>query len=499
MKSRFAVLMALCLCMINLPTYALTEFDADSIVNVMKLVAKYRMTYCSVNPIANCWNHASTASHQHAINHNDKVNPWEQINGGNNWDAGAFFTGLMAMYYASKDTAYSNYIKRWADYFKWSPYVFANPPTHTSNMDNICCGATYCEYFLLEQKTENRYMIDSIGKTLAYYFDVIKPNPTTIYSGWGWCDALYMGPPTIVRYCKAANVNRFLDSLDRFWWALDGALYNKTYKLWWRDAGFTGNVVSGKPVFWSGGNGWVLAGLARTLDYMPATYSNRQRFENQFKEMSGAIRIQQGFNGVYDGLWTTNLLVHDVTPGAETSGSAFFCFAFAWGVRNKLLDSATYTPVINAAWRDLVKNVGADGRLLRCQHVDWGPADMAADANNSSPEGEGAFLLAGYEMYLRATGKTTVMPTVPAAAKIPELLSVRGGTVTLRLANPSAASLKIFSTNGRLVMDLSARIKTLQAGSKSFSLKNLGLAAGIYRIVLNDEGIISSSTVVKTW
>jgi len=446
MKPRISILAVFNLLFLLGQSAAQNEFSADSIVKLMKRVAHYRMHYCSVNPVANCWNHASSSDHQHAVNHHDIVNPWEQLNGGNNWDAGAFFSGLMAMYYTSKDTVYLNFIKRWADYFKWSPYVYADPPTRTVNADNICCGATYCEYFLLDPKTETRYMIDSIGKNIAYYFDVAKPDPTTIYSGWGWCDALYMAPPTIARYCKAANVNRFLDSLDRFWWALDDVLYNRTYKMWWRDADFTGSIVGGKPVFWSGGNAWVLAGLARTLEYMPASYVNRPKFENQFKEMCEAIRVQQGFNGVYDGLWTTNLLVHDVSPGAETSGSAFFCFAMAWGVRNKLLNFATYTPVINAAWRDLVKNIGTDGRLLKCQHIDLGPTDMVADANNSSPEGEGAFLLAGNEMCLRASSVTAALPmshsTVGAVREV-TCYNIVGQRVNGRVARTSSAGVLV--------------------------------------------------------
>jgi unsaturated rhamnogalacturonyl hydrolase len=497
MKLRISIFTFICLFFLFNQASAQNEFSADSIVKLMRRVANYRMTYCSVNPIANCWNHASTSGHQHAINHNDKVNPYEQLNGGNNWDAGAFFTGLMAMYLASKDTIHSNFIRRWGDYFKWSPYVFANPPTHTQNMDNICCGATYCDFYMLDPTPANRYMVDSIGKTLAYYFDVIRPNPTTMYSGWGWCDALYMGPPTIARYCKAANVSRFLDSLDRFWWALDAVLYNKTYKMWWRDAGFVNSSSGGKPVFWSGGNGWVLAGLARTLDYMPATYTNRQRFENQFKEMCEAIRVQQGQNGVFDGLWTTNLLVHTVSPGAETSGSAFFCFAMAWGVRNKLLDSATYTPVINAAWRDLVKNIGADGRLLKCQHVDWGPADMAADANNSSPEGEGAFLLAGWELYQRAVGATAVKAAAPEPKKV-EAMIVRGSVVNLTLANPALSSLKIFAANGRLAMDISSKVRIMHTGASTLGLDDLQLPAGVYRIVLKEGTMTSSSMIVST-
>ena len=286
------------------------------------------------------------------------------------------------------------------------------------------------------------------------------------------------------------------------WWGLVAdTLYNKTYKFYYRDAGFIPpkNVCpNGKPMFWSCGEAWVIGGMARILDHMPKTYANRPQFVSQFQDMCAAIKTEQGFNNTsFDGLWTTSMLDHPDYPFPETSGSAFFCFAMAWGVRNGLLDSATFTPAINKAWRDLVKNIGTDGRLKLCQHVDWMPeTNLSGDVNNSSPEGEGAFLQAGYELYLRATGGTSILTFAPVLVKGEEVLSVHGSMVMFRLANPSAASLKIFSANGRLALDLSANIRSLQAGPNTVSLASLGLAAGVYRILLKDGGITASSVAV---
>jgi rhamnogalacturonyl hydrolase YesR len=96
-------------------------------------------------------------------------------------------------------------------------------------------------------------------------------------------------------------------------------------------------------------------------------------------------------------------------PDPETSGTAFFVFTFAWGVRNGLLSDTEYAASINKGWTDLVKSVGADGRLQRCQYVNWQPEKKLAGGypTYSSWEGEGAFLLAGEEMHLRATGNAS--------------------------------------------------------------------------------------------
>ncbi len=479
MKSKIAALSVVCTLLLVTQTYALTEFDADSIVNLMKRVAHYRMTYAD---IANLYNHTSAGK-------GDQPNPYDGTNQGNDWDVGSFMTGLMAMYFTSQDTAYLNFAKRWATYFNWLPWNGVN----TTTADNICCTQTYTEIYLLNPIPANNNMIANTGQNLANLFGS-HLNPKTC---WWWCDALYMAPPAITLYCQAANQTAYLDSMNSWWGAVADTLYNNTYKFYYRDASFIPpkNVCpNGKPMFWSCGEAWVIGGMARILEHMPKNYIYRPQFVTQFQDMCAAIKAQQGNNTLYSGLWTTCMLDHPDYPDPETSGSAFFCFAMAWGVRNGLLDSATYNPCINGAWRDLVKNIGSDGRLMRCQHVDWMPeVNLSADVNNSSPEGEGAFLQAGYELYLRATGGTSVRTFTPIPVKGKEVLSVHGYMVTLKLENPSAASLKIFSANGRLAADLSKQMQCMRAGSNAISLDRIGLPAGVYWMVLTDGNLEASS------
>jgi rhamnogalacturonyl hydrolase YesR len=423
----------------------------------MKRVAQYRMAYAD---IANLFNHASA-------NKGDKANPWEAAGQGCDWDVGSFMTGLMALYYTTKDTTYLNFAKRWATTFNWQAcYKTAT----TDNADKFCCLQTYTEIYQLDPTAANASMIQYTKQCITNYFDVVKPNPTYKNpGGWWWCDALYMAPPAIVRYCKASGETRFLDSLDRYWWSVSGYLYNPTAKLWYRDNGLRSH-------FWSGGNAWVIGGLVRVLDYMPKTYADRAKWETQFKDMSSAILAQQGFTTPYSGMWTTDMLDHAGSPGAESIGTAFFCYAFAWGVRNGLLDSATYTPAVNKAWSDLIKNIGSDGRLLRCQHVDWGPTN--GDLNNSAPEGEGAFLLAGSELYLRAKPGTGVKPVSAGATRRTTALRVRGSSVHFTLTNPATAALKLYAANGRLAADLSDALGRAGAGTLSLALPANRLAPG---------------------
>ena len=53
-------------------------------------------------------------------------------------------------------------------------------------------------------------------------------------------------------------------------------LYDEQEGLWFRDENYLpdrARTADGKKVFWSRGNGWVFAGLARTLEILPEEHA----------------------------------------------------------------------------------------------------------------------------------------------------------------------------------------------------------------------------------
>ena len=80
----------------------------------------------------------------------------------------------------------------------------------------------------------------------------------------------------------------------------------------------------------------------------------------------------------------------------ETSGSAFFCYAMAWGLNNKVLAPARFLPVVRRAWQGLLSAVDPDGRLGWVQLVGREPAYVFKQ--NTHEYGTGAFLLAAEQM-----------------------------------------------------------------------------------------------------
>lgn len=350
----------------SLPACA-DEFAPDSITKIMRRVAQYRLS--------------------HGVNH---VGDW--FGGGTNWDAGAYMTGICALYRHTKEQQYLDSIIKFGVYGNWTPQ---------GNGDPSCCAQTFCEAYMFVNDTSKRYMYQPwLNQVTANYL-----NRSASGTEWWWCDLLYMVPPGIAMLSYITGQIRILDTLYKCWWQDAKMLYSDEYHLYWRDSGYKPPklAANGKPIFWAPGEAWVLGGQARVLKYTPTNYHGRDSLIVQFRDQCSAVAaLQQG-----DGLWTTSLLDSVQFPMHETSSTAFFCFAMAWGINNKVLDSATFTTPMRKAWSGLVKNIAPSGLLMYCQTVGQEPGNnMFTDY--SSSEGEGALLLAGEEMYKRVTGAVEV-------------------------------------------------------------------------------------------
>ncbi|HVS30958.1 MAG TPA: glycoside hydrolase family 88 protein, partial [Thermoanaerobaculia bacterium] len=211
---------------------------------------------------------------------------------------------------------------------------------------------------------------------------------------WTWCDALFMSPPALAMATRATGNRRYADFMNRMWWKTTDYLYDKEEHLYYRDSRFfTERAPNGKKVFWSRGNGWVMAGLARVLQNLPDDFEDRPRYETLFREMAPKIASLQGD----DGYWRSSLLDPGTRPLPETSGTAFFVYALAWGVNEGLLDRPAYEPVIRKGWSALVRATRPDGMLGWVQRIGDQPGDTTADGTEIY--GTGALLLAGSEVH----------------------------------------------------------------------------------------------------
>lgn len=211
---------------------------------------------------------------------------------------------------------------------------------------------------------------------------------------WCWCDALFMAPPTMLRIGKATGDPRYADFVHQEWKAATDYLFDPAEKLYFRDSRFFDRRDDkGRKVFWSRGNGWVMGGLVRVLQALDQDDPQRAYYETLFKTMAAKLVTLQKA----DGYWPASLLDSDPGTPPEASGTAFFTYAFAWGVDNGLLDRATYEPAAIRGWAALKRAVQPDGMLGWVQQVSDRPDSVAA--SETQFYGTGAFLLAGIAMH----------------------------------------------------------------------------------------------------
>jgi len=310
------------------------------------------------------------------------------------WIRGTFLTGLMAQYYSTKNQVYLDSAMALCSRVNWQ----IGPKLQFA--DDLCIGQAYIELYKLKK---GKRMISDVELHLNAILKNPKRGPVVGWKGvdnWDWCDALYMAPPVFSRMYSITKNQAYLDTMTVLWFDTYNLLFDKKEKLFYRDSRFSERTdgtqklsKNGKKIFWSRGNGWVLGGLTRILQDMPKSYAHRAEFESAFKAMCARIVTLHG----EDGLWRSSLLDADEYPAPETSGSAFYCYALAYGINNGLLSSKTYLPVVLKAWKGLNwaidKNTGMLGWV---QAVGADPRSVTA--TESQEYGAGAFLLAGSEM-----------------------------------------------------------------------------------------------------
>jgi len=309
-----------------------------------------------------------------------------------NWTWSVLDTGFMAASRALGDPKYRNAMLAIAERFRWELGVEDPADRGWPDNNDQALAQTYLELYLLDSSPEKIAPTQKAFDTL--FTAEMPPAPEGQFPiWWQWCDTLFMGPPAWARLAAITHDPRYLDYLNKRWWETS-ALYDPQYHLFYRDKTFIGlKNPAGKPVFWSRGNGWVMGGLARTLEYMPESYPDRGKYEAQLREMAAEFAAIQDPN---DGLWHSDLLDAADYPEPEISGSSLITLGLAWGVNNGVLDRATYTPVVARAWRGMIDQIYADGRLGNIQQTGGAPNYYLAGSSYNF--GVGGFLLAGEQV-----------------------------------------------------------------------------------------------------
>ncbi|MEN8156529.1 MAG: glycoside hydrolase family 88 protein [Bacteroidota bacterium] len=307
------------------------------------------------------------------------------------WLYGAFYTGLMRLYQETGEQRYADEMINVGDQADWE---LLDDIFHADRLTIVDVWAD-----LYEERGDPKYIDKArwamdihLARKYKALTDVrFEENPARL-EWWSWCDALYMAPPSFISMSKVTGNPKYLEYADTQWWKTSDYLYSKDDSLYYRDDRFFDQrSENGKKIFWARGNGWVIAGLSRLLEDMPSDYKNREKFEQQYREMAQKLLSLQD----EDGLWRVSLIDPEYLNMGESSGSSFFTFALAWGINNGLLD-ASHKPAVERAWKALTQNVNEWGRLGYVQQVAGSPYPFYD--HQWQVYATGAFLLAGCEM-----------------------------------------------------------------------------------------------------
>ncbi len=355
-----------------------------------------------------------------------RAHPYRPLD--HNWIRATYYTGLMAMYRATKDPDILAQATQWAQKHQWregSEKLPANKKT---------CGQTYLELYFIKPQVER---IAAIRDYVDRRMEKIAAGESPL-EGWHYVDTLYVGPPTITMLGKATGQQKYYDYMNKVYWSVFEHLFDREYGLFYRDKRFfDAKTSNGRKVFWSRGNGWAFAGIPRVLSHLPRDNEFRGRYVELLRTMAASLARRQG----EDGLWRSNLDDPDQYPNPETSGSSFFCYGLAWGVNEGLLDKAVYLPVVVKAWDGLKRCVHPDGKLGFVQRVAGAPGGATRDETHEYAMG--AFLLAGSEMVRLLRSEITL-----SAADLIGAASADDPKKEEQGAGSLPAGVKLFATNG---------------------------------------------------
>lgn len=304
------------------------------------------------------------------------------------WERGTWYTGVMAAYKATGDEKFLNQALDWGRQRQWQ-VCFEKT---TANM--LFAVETWAQLSMIKHDPAmlgpsiewfNKNVGNAPAGAKVWYMDAGE-------SRIRYVNSLYAGAG-LAMLAKATGDPRYLDYLHAFFWDVQAELFDKDAGLFYRDKRFIGQAsANGRKVLWSRGNGWVFAGTARILEWLPLDNPDRPRYVELLKTMAVAVAKSQG----PDGMWRPNLADPDEFSMPESSGSGFFCYGIAWGINHGVLDRATYLPVAQKGWSALTRIVTPDGRVQWGQPV--GDRPRAVQQEQTHEYVTGAFLLAGSEM-----------------------------------------------------------------------------------------------------
>ena len=338
-----------------------------------------------------------------------------------NYELGTLLDGMDAVWLATVDPDYFNYIKSSVDHLVTAEGAIPTLKPEDHELDNILLGRQLL--FLYNVTREKRYLAAA-----TFLYDRLAAQPRNAEGGYWhkqrypnqmWLDGLYMAEPFRAQYAVLSHHREaFADITHQFVLMDEHARDPKTGLLYhgWdasKQERWANKQTGDSSESWARGMGWYLMALVDTLDYYPEGDAGRARLIQILRQEAAAVVRYQDKK---TGLW------YDVMdkPGAkgnyfESSAACMFVYALAKGVRRSYLPDlpggyraaaergykgilahfVSIAPESEFTMMDTVKASGLGGNPYRDGTYSYYISEKVID---NDPKGVGAFLLASVEM-----------------------------------------------------------------------------------------------------
>lgn len=306
--------------------------------------------------------------------------------------------------------------------------------------DNQICFQTYVDLFqTYDRAMDSDWLIDKNGDGTTDSLDMIYRAQevmnyqltTTVTDYWWWTDALYMMLPTMSRLYLLTGNKAFLNKTHDYLEYTRAHMYDEENHLFYRDARYvypTHTTPCGLPNYWSRGEGWAVAGLARCLDQLAPTDPHYDYLMQLYLDNINTLVAWQQVDSAGNGYWTQSVCDPTYVPGYETSGTVLNVYALLIGLRNGWLDEAAYFRYVKRGW-DYLMNVAlqqTDGSNIFVGYAQpqGAAATTATPASSEQDFATGAFLECAAEMgrygdLLRARAEPVAIAAPRAATAEP--------------------------------------------------------------------------------
>lgn len=319
------------------------------------------------------------------------------------WNRAVYHIGNMEAYSVTNDSRYLDYSTAWAEEngwwgakgtnkSQWQYKTYGEGANWVLFGDHQVCFQTYIDLYNLDPAHDTR-KIERALEVMGYEIS------TSAVDYLWWVDGLFMVMPIMTKLYRITGDANYLEKMYQYWQYANSIMYDTETGLYFRDAKYVypaHKTNAGKKDFWARGNGWIFAAFAKVLNDLPADDSHREEYITYYRRLAAALKACQQ----EDGYWTRSLLDPAQAPGCETSGTALNTFAYAWGIRNGILDELEYGETLERAWHYLSTTaLQEDGTVGYIQPIGENASPTTTvKATDYHDFGVGAYLLAASEM-----------------------------------------------------------------------------------------------------